>query len=98
MEVKKIRPTSKAIQERFFQALNKCIEKKKIESLASFCRDHDLNRPRYVKLRKITLNPEVIPEGKNYKFIDIDALNYLVKDGDVSAEWLLTGRGEVFKK
>lgn len=96
MEEKKISSTAKAIQERFFKALNQCIDDKKVESLASFCRDHELNRPRYTKLRKMTLNPETIPEGKKYKYIDIDVLAYLVKDAGVSAEWLLTGRGKTF--
>jgi len=32
-----------------------------------------------------------------YKFIDIQALYYLVKDYKISAHWLLTGEGDVFR-
>ena len=32
-----------------------------------------------------------------YKLIDIDALAYLVKDFGVSSDWLLLGRGKMFK-
>jgi hypothetical protein len=34
----------------------------------------------------------------NYKMIDLDALMYLCQDFNISAEWLLTGRGNMYKK
>ena len=97
MEPKPVRPAAVAIQQRFFEALNRCIKEGRISSLQSFCQDNDLNRPKYVKLRQLILNPEIERTGKPYKVIDIDALSYIVKDGKVSASWLLTGKGDIFK-
>lgn len=36
--------------------------------------------------------------GTGYKVIDIDALSYIVQDYKVSADWLLTWRGGMFRK
>jgi len=53
-----------------------------------------LHRPKYSNIKNHHDNPS---EGAGYKFIDIDALAYLVKDFNISAEWLLLGNGGTFK-
>lgn len=95
MEVKPVRPAAQEIQKRFFEAIDMLISADKIKSLAAFCNEHGLHRPKYSNLR--TLANEGKP-GTGYKFIDIDALSYLVKDHNISADWLLTGKDGMFKK
>lgn len=94
MEAKVIRPQVRDIQKRFFQALDLLIESGKIKGLLPFCNEYHLHRPKYVNIRKLMQenNP-----GTGYKLIDIDALSYLVEDYNISADWLLTGRGGMFR-
>jgi hypothetical protein len=94
MEPKIIRPQIKAIQKRFFRALNECIKRKKILGIKTFCSEYNLNRTKYSKLRTAIENPE---RDTGYRVIDLDALTYLVRDYGVSADWLLTGKGSMFK-
>jgi len=96
MESKIIRPKAHEIQLRFFDALDMLIESGKVKSLQAFCNDYGLHRPRYSNIRTRTRD-ESRP-GTGYKFIDIDALGYLVADHKISGDWLLTGRGGMFKK
>lgn len=96
MESKIIRPKAKEIQSRFFQAIDMLIESGKIKSLQSFCTYYGLHRPKYSNLR--THSKDESKLGTGYKFIDIDALAYLVADFGVSSDWLLVGRGGMFKK
>jgi len=95
MESKTIRPQAHEIQKRFFEALDMLIGSGKIAGLKTFCSAHDLHRPKYSNLR--TFNKDNTKKGTGYKFIDIDALAYLVDDYGVSAEWLLLGKGGMFK-
>lgn len=96
MEAKTIRPQAQAIQDRFFQAIDILIESDKIKSLQAFCTEYGLHRPKYSNLR--TYSNDKTKAGTGYKFIDIDALSYLVKDFGVSSEWLLAGKGGMFRK
>jgi hypothetical protein len=109
MEAKQLSQTTREIQRRFFEAIdilvaeNRLTGAKKIFSegnkragLKTFCKLYDLNQPRYSRIRTYTRNPEKQQE-RGYKFIDLDALYFLVKDYRVSAEWLLTGKGKIFK-
>jgi hypothetical protein len=94
MESKVIRPKAKEIQARFFQAIDMLIESGKIKSLQSFCTDYGLHRPKYSNIRSYSKDESKL--GTGYKFIDIDALAYLVGDFGVSSDWLLTGKGGMF--
>lgn len=96
MESKVIRPQVQYIQNRFFQAIDILIESGKIKSLQSFCTEYGLHRPKYSNLRTKAKDSTKI--GTGYKFIDIDALTYLVSDFKISANWLLTGNGGMFRK
>lgn len=96
METKTIRPQAQAIQSRFFQAIDLLIESNKIKSLQSFCTDYGLHRPKYSNLR--TRSKDENRVGTGYKFIDIDSLSYLVSDFGISSDWLLVGKGGMFRK
>ena len=95
MEAKTISPHTKEVQRRFFEALDRLKEQDKIAGLQTFCTNYNLHKAKYSNIRSAIRKPE--HDGR-YKFIDIDALFYLVKDFGVSANWLLTGRGEMFSK
>lgn len=95
MEAKTIRPQAKAIQGRFFQAVDLLIQSGKIRGLQSFCKAYGLHRPKYSNLRtSVTSNDHNLA---GYKVIDIDALAYLSADFGISADWLLLGTGSMFK-
>jgi len=92
MHAKDVRPGSKAIQERFFQALYLLIDGGQIKSLRAFCEDYDLFRPRYA-----TVKNNIGDISGKYKNIDIDALAILARDYNVSPDWLLLGVGGMFR-
>jgi hypothetical protein len=92
---KSINPQAIKIQKRFFQALEMAIQDGVISGLKGFCKDHDLNRIKYQRIKTALQNPEA---EQLYKIIDLDALLYICKDYNVSPEWLLSGRGEMRRK
>lgn len=96
MESKIVRQDAFEIQARFFEALSVLIESKMISGLSAFCKTYNLHRPKYSNIR--TSIKDKAKPGTGYKFIDIDAPAYLVKDFGISADWLLTGRGGMFRK
>jgi len=93
MEAKTVSKQTQDVQRRFFEAIDLLIAAGKLAGLQTFCDDHGLHRAKYSNLRSALRNPE---HNARYKFIDIDALVYLVKEYNICAEWLLTGRGEMF--
>lgn len=96
MESKVIRPQAQAIQDRFFEAVNALIGSGRLPSLSAFCEAYGLHRPKYSNLR--TYSSDRSKPGTGYKFIDIDAPSYLVNDFGVSGDWILTGRGGMFRE
>ena len=94
MESKKVRPKAVQIQTRFFEALDMLIQSGKIRGLGTFCTEYGLHRPKYSNIKNHITAPE---EGTGYKFIDVDAIAYLVDDYGISADWLITGRGGMFR-
>jgi hypothetical protein len=94
MEAKTVSNQVKAIQERFFSALDMIIAQGKIRGLQTFCKEYGLHKPKYSNIRSSIKDPE---HGSKYKFIDLDAPAYLVRDFGVSADWLLLGKGGMFK-
>jgi hypothetical protein len=77
-------PETKELTERFFSALNTLSQQKVIRGKATFVKKYGLDLRNFYKVRenKIRLKPEW--------------LVYLVRDYNVSAEWLLKGKGRTF--
>ena len=94
--LKIINPELLAIQTRFFEALDLLIRTGQITGVRQFCEKHGLNRVKYLNIRKSIRNPE-IQNTIHYKVIDLDALAYLCQDYHISSDWLLLGKGEMFK-
>jgi hypothetical protein len=94
---KNINPQAIEIQKRFFEALDLLISTRQTGGLQTFCKNHDLNRVKYSNIRTELRKPASEAKPTNYKVIDLDALAYLCKDFGVSPEWLLLGKGKMFK-
>lgn len=78
---------SQKIIERFFEVLYVLIERKEIRGKQTFTREYNIDRWNFNKLEK----------DKSRDIFQIAWLTYLVKNHNVSSEWLLTGRGEMFR-
>ncbi len=76
------------ITKRFFQALEALSQMKKMRGLKSFSTKYGLN---YWNLRTLRNEPEK-------RLLKVSYLYYLVTDYNISAQWLLTGEGEMLKK
>jgi hypothetical protein len=87
-----------AINRRFFLAIDRLCDFKLISALDSFCSLHELSAPRY---REMRLTYGVAPKPgrvSRYKYVEVEAIYWLVNDYPVSSNWLLTGRGEMLTK
>lgn len=92
-------PITEGITRRFFVALDEIIKLNKVSSLEAFCNEFGLSAPRYRETRLtygITPNPNSKPS--RYKRVEFEALVNLCVKYDISPEWLLLGRGEIFKR
>ncbi len=82
-----ISPNGVAITERFFKAIDALTTSGVFRGLQTFTRSYDINRWNLQHVRqypeKTVLKPEL--------------LAILVSDFNLSAEWLLTGQGSMFK-
>ena len=83
---------------RFFEAMEALAGLGWINSLSSFCAEHNLSAPRYREMRlTYGMSKKTNPKPPRYKSVEIDALYYLCNIYSISAEWLLTGKGKMFK-
>lgn len=73
------------INERFFQALQKLKEDKRI-SLLKFTKAHEINYWNITTVKNKPYNSTLKPEW----------IYYLVMDYGVSADWIITGRGDFY--
>ena len=73
---------------RFFAALHRLKDERKLKGIQTFCRAHGINRR-----NMYTLEHNV--EGHSGIF-DAAWLAYIVRDHNVSSHWLLTGEGEFY--
>lgn len=91
-------PISEGISRRFFEALNALEALGLINSQEAFCNSNKLSPPRYRAMRLqygLTPKPGYVSAYRN---IEVEALYALVFGFPVSADWLLTGRGEMLTK
>lgn len=71
---------------RFFEAIDMIIAQKRMRGLQTFTSKYGLNHRNFCKTKNNILR------------IKQEWLTYLVRDFDVSARWLLTGKGRIFSK
>lgn len=77
-----------AITNRFFEAIETLKKLKKIRGLHSFTDKYKLNY----------WNTSSIKNSPSNKVLKPEFIYYLVTGYGISAEWLITGEGEMFKK
>jgi len=79
---------STLIVNRFFQAIETLIENRIIKGKQPFCLKYNINRRNLWQLDK----------DRTKNIFQVSWLSILVCDFNVSSEWLLTGRGDMFTK
>lgn len=79
---------SQAIIRRFFEALYALKARKDIRGKQKFTNQYVINR----------WNMNTLEKDMSRDIFQVAWLNYLVKDYGVSAQWLLTGYGDMFQK
>jgi len=79
---------SQKVTERFFKALEVLKQEKVIRGLNTFCRIYNVNSRNLYQLKK----------DPSRDMLKLAWLSYLITDFNISAEWLLTGRGRILKK
>lgn len=77
---------SQKIVMRFFDALQRLKEDRKIRGKQTFTRDHNINR----------WNMNTLEKDPSRDIFQPAWLTYLVNDYGVSPQWLLTGRGDFY--
>lgn len=78
---------TKQIISRFFIALDALIEKKELRGINTYCRLYNIDRRNLLAQKK----------DLNRSILQISWMQGIVKDFGVSGDWLLTGRGAMFK-
>lgn len=81
-------PESQAIVKRFFDALYRLKEDRKIRGKQTFTRAYGINR----------WNMNTLEKEPERDIFQVSWLYYLVRDYGVSPTWLLTGRGEFYTR
>lgn len=84
----KINADGQAITHRFFQTIELLKQVQKIRGLKTYTDLYDINRWNLITVRK---NPKT-------SILKPEWLVPLIRDFNVSAEWLLTGRGSIYKE
>lgn len=73
---------------RFFQTIDFLVSAKQIRGKATYCKANNINR----------LNFDTQSKNHSAGFFQVSWLLGLINDYNVSAEWLMTGKGGMFKK
>lgn len=82
-----ISPEGIAVTKRFFEAIDMLKAQKRMRGLLTFTKAHDIN---YWNINTVRNQPEV-------SVLKPEWITYLVLDYGISADWLITGRGGMFK-
>lgn len=77
-----------AIISRFFAAVDALVAMKKIKGKASYCRIADINR----------LNFDSQSKDYTKGYFQVSWLIPMVRDYNISSDWILLGKGEMFDK
>ena len=72
---------------RFFLAINELVNRKVIRGVATFTKKYDIDRRNFKLL-------EANPERKQF---DVGWVTFIVKDFGINLEWLIFGKGPMFK-
>ena len=75
------------INKRFFQALDMIVQSGAIRGEATFCNEHNIDRRNFQKTR-------IKPTEQR---IRIEWIYYLSTDFNISADWIFTGKGGMFR-
>lgn len=81
-------PVTKGVMERFFSSLDAIIAMGQIRGVNTYCTRYEIDRRNLIAQRK----------DPDRGWFQVSWLYPLVVDFGVSAEWLLTGNGRMFKK
>ena len=81
-------PESIKIINRFYETIEVLKQTKQIRGIKTFTDAYGINRWNFITVSKN-------PESDMFQLIWI---THLVKDFNVSAEWIMTGKGEMFAK
>jgi hypothetical protein len=95
---KRVTPVMDGVNRRFFAAVDTLVTMGRVNSLEAFCKEFNLHPPRYREMRLtygVTPNPNSKPS--RYINIEMDAIHHLCNDYSISADWLIVGRGKMFK-
>lgn len=96
-KTKEVTAVEAAVNRRFFEVMEALQATGSIKSLSGFCIDNGLSAPRY---REMRLQYGVAPKPgreSRYNFVGADALHLLIIDYGVSGDWLLAGKGKMFR-
>lgn len=75
------------INQRFFQALEQVISLGLIRGVQTFTREHNIDRRNLLRVKKEPTDNS----------LNIEWIYHLVNDFNISADWILTGKGSMFK-
>ena len=91
-------PVSEGVSRRFFLSIATLVNAGQVNSLESFCNANKLSPPRYRAMRlEYGTNPKP-GYVSAYKNVEIEAVYAIVANFPVSADWLITGRGEMLTR
>lgn len=76
-----------AVTARFFKALGYLKDARRIRGIQTFTKKYNINR----------WNLYTVRDNSERSILKPEWCTYLVRDYGISAEWLLTGEGSVFK-
>jgi hypothetical protein len=95
---KRVTPAMDGVNRRFFVAVDAIVSMGRVNSLEALCKEFNLHPPRYREMR-LTYGVTPNPNSKlsRYVNLEIDAIYHICNKYSVSAEWLMLGRGKMFR-